>query len=228
MDIRQATQMIHEWRGSLGVCNAYRKICQGASYRWRDRGCRSCARRGARDDGRNGELLWDATAHTLMGELRLANSDRGQAETETCFRRAIDAARRHNTRMWDLRAVPRLTRLWQRRRGPPRCPLCRRLDCSWGNTAADWCKGTAAWRPGKGSAAREGGRGAGVGPVIAYWYSLFRLGADARIHRPSPSGQCGAALLSPENSATESTVSVSSCAGHDVSALFSTAQSSLR
>ncbi len=58
------------------------------------------------------ERLWEANAHTLKGELLLAQSDRFHEPAERCFRRAIEVARRQQARMWELRATTALARLW--------------------------------------------------------------------------------------------------------------------
>ncbi len=61
---------------------------------------------------RNGERLWEANAHTLKGELLLAQSDARQADAEACYLDAIDIARDQNAKMWELRAATRLAHLW--------------------------------------------------------------------------------------------------------------------
>ncbi len=60
---------------------------------------------------RNGERLWEANAHTLKGELLLAQSDAQRADAEACYLDAIDIARNQNAKMWELRAVTNLVRL---------------------------------------------------------------------------------------------------------------------
>ncbi len=61
---------------------------------------------------RNGERLWEANAHTLKGELLLAQSDARQADAEACYLDAIDIARDQNAKMWELRAATSLARLY--------------------------------------------------------------------------------------------------------------------
>jgi predicted ATPase len=55
---------------------------------------------------------WEAELCRLKGELLLIKGDEAQAET--CFRRAIGAARCQCARSWELRAVTSLSRLWQK------------------------------------------------------------------------------------------------------------------
>jgi predicted ATPase len=61
-----------------------------------------------------GERRWEAELHRLKGELLLACAAGHDAEAETCFRQALDIARRQQARSWELRAAMSLARLWQR------------------------------------------------------------------------------------------------------------------
>src|SRR4030095_1678697 len=58
---------------------------------------------------RSGERHWEAEIYRLKGEL-LPDS-KGSSEAETCFRRAIDIARRQSAKSLELRAVMSLSRL---------------------------------------------------------------------------------------------------------------------
>jgi len=60
------------------------------------------------------EHRWDAELYRLKGELLLAHSAEHLAEAETCFRQALDIARRQQAKSWELRAAISLARLWQR------------------------------------------------------------------------------------------------------------------
>ena len=60
-----------------------------------------------------GERRWEAELHRLKGELLLARAAGHDAEAETCFRQALDIARRQQARSWELRAAMGLARLWQ-------------------------------------------------------------------------------------------------------------------
>jgi len=67
---------------------------------------------------RHGERYFEAELHRLKGELLLrcasrrgAGSSQGRDEAEQCFRRAVDIARRRQTRSLELRAAASLTRL---------------------------------------------------------------------------------------------------------------------
>ncbi len=53
-----------------------------------------------------------AELHRLTGELLLARSGPASAEAESCFRRAAAIAGEQGARMWELRAVTSLARLW--------------------------------------------------------------------------------------------------------------------
>jgi predicted ATPase len=60
-----------------------------------------------------GEHRWEAELHRLKGELLLAVSAEHATEAATCFRQALDVARRQQAKSWELRAAMSLTRLWQ-------------------------------------------------------------------------------------------------------------------
>jgi predicted ATPase len=60
------------------------------------------------------ERYYEAELHRLQGELLLARSAEHHAEAETCFRHALDVARRQQSKSWELRAATSLSRLWQR------------------------------------------------------------------------------------------------------------------
>jgi predicted ATPase len=61
-----------------------------------------------------GSRLWDAEFHRLQGELLLAREPGAGPEAERAFRQAIELARQHHTKSWELRAATSLSRLWQR------------------------------------------------------------------------------------------------------------------
>jgi predicted ATPase len=61
---------------------------------------------------RNDEALYEAEAYRLKGELLLKQEAADGAEAETCFRQAIDIARRQQAKSWELRAATSLGRLW--------------------------------------------------------------------------------------------------------------------
>jgi predicted ATPase len=60
-----------------------------------------------------GERRWDAELYRLQGEGLLARSAGQATEAETCFRQALDIARRQQAKSWELRAAMSLCRLWQ-------------------------------------------------------------------------------------------------------------------
>jgi predicted ATPase len=62
-----------------------------------------------------GERRWEAELYRLQGELLLARATGQDTEAETCFRQALDIARRQQAKSWELRAAMSLARLWQRR-----------------------------------------------------------------------------------------------------------------
>ena len=68
------------------------------------------------------EHHWEAELYRLKGELLLALSHGNQAQAETCFRQAIDAARHRSQKSLELRAAMSLSRLWQKqgKRDEPR------------------------------------------------------------------------------------------------------------
>ena len=62
---------------------------------------------------KNDDRVQEAELHRLEGELLLAESP-DQAAAEDCFTRAIETARRQQSKAWELRASMSLARLWQR------------------------------------------------------------------------------------------------------------------
>ena len=74
---------------------------------------------------KNDDRCHEAELHRLKGELLLAESPDQMAAAEDCFRRAIETARRQQSKGWELRATMSLARLWQRqgRRGDARDAL---------------------------------------------------------------------------------------------------------
>jgi serine/threonine protein kinase/predicted ATPase len=67
----------------------------------------------------NDDRVQEAELHRLKGELLLAESPDQAAAAEDHFARAIEIARRRQSKAWELRATMSLARLWQRagRRG---------------------------------------------------------------------------------------------------------------
>ena len=63
---------------------------------------------------KNDDRCHEAELHRLKGELLLAESPDQTAAAEDCFRRAIETARRQQSKGWELRATMSLARLWQR------------------------------------------------------------------------------------------------------------------
>ncbi len=62
---------------------------------------------------KNDDRGHEAELYRLKGELLLAES-RDETAAEDCFRRAIETARRQQSKGWELRATMSLARLWQR------------------------------------------------------------------------------------------------------------------
>jgi class 3 adenylate cyclase/predicted ATPase len=71
------------------------------------------------------ERFQEAELHRLKGELLLVESPEQSAAAEDCFHQAIEAARRTQSKAWELRATMSLARLWQRqgRRAEARAAL---------------------------------------------------------------------------------------------------------
>jgi class 3 adenylate cyclase/predicted ATPase len=63
---------------------------------------------------KNEERCQESELHRLQGELLLAESPHRTTDAEVCFRRAIETARRQQSRAWELRATMSLARLRQR------------------------------------------------------------------------------------------------------------------
>ena len=63
--------------------------------------------------GKTRSPYWFPEIYCLRGELLLAHKhDTAHAEADFCL--AIEMARRHQSRSWELRAITSLARLWQR------------------------------------------------------------------------------------------------------------------
>jgi predicted ATPase len=62
---------------------------------------------------KNDDRFQEAELYRLQGELLLVESD-DQTAAEECFRRAVETARRQQSKMWELRATTSLARLWQK------------------------------------------------------------------------------------------------------------------
>jgi predicted ATPase len=58
---------------------------------------------------RRDERMWEAEINRVKGELLLESG--GSSEAETCFRHAIDIARRQSAKSLELRATTSLARL---------------------------------------------------------------------------------------------------------------------
>jgi predicted ATPase len=74
----------------------------------------------ALDDGlsiaeKNDDRFAEAELHRLRGELLLAESHDQFDEAEDCFMRAIETARRQQSKAWELRATMSMARLWKER-----------------------------------------------------------------------------------------------------------------
>ena len=63
---------------------------------------------------KNDDRFQEAELHRLKGELHLAAAADQGVEAEVCFQRAIDIARRQQSKAWELRATMSLARLWPR------------------------------------------------------------------------------------------------------------------
>ena len=62
---------------------------------------------------KNDDRFQEAELYRLKGELLRAQSHDGAAAAETCFRQAIETARRQQSKALELRATMSLSRLWQ-------------------------------------------------------------------------------------------------------------------
>ena len=64
---------------------------------------------------KNDERCQEAELHRLRGEMLLAQSPDQDAAAEACFHQAIEAARRQQSKTWELRATLSLARLWDKK-----------------------------------------------------------------------------------------------------------------
>lgn len=60
-----------------------------------------------------GERFYEADLYRLKGELLLQQARSDEQQAETCFHHALDIARRHQAKSWELRTATSLSRLWQ-------------------------------------------------------------------------------------------------------------------
>jgi predicted ATPase len=59
----------------------------------------------------DGFIILDLILYRLKGELLLRRDDSNVAEAQSCFERAIEIARMHSAKSWELRAMMSLARL---------------------------------------------------------------------------------------------------------------------
>ena len=64
------------------------------------------------------ERWFEAELHRLKGEWLVAHRPDHQDEAETCFRRAIEIAKKQQAKLWELRAATSLAQLWLAQRRP--------------------------------------------------------------------------------------------------------------
>jgi predicted ATPase len=64
---------------------------------------------------RSGDRYWEAELHRLKGEMLLIQAMPDRAQAETCFRQALDIARRQEAKSLELRAAMSLSRLWHQK-----------------------------------------------------------------------------------------------------------------
>ena len=60
-----------------------------------------------------GSHLWEPELYRVKGELLLRQPVPDAPEAESCFRQALDSARRQEAKSLELRAAMSLSRLWQ-------------------------------------------------------------------------------------------------------------------
>src|SRR5436190_24185681 len=60
-----------------------------------------------------GSHLWEPELYRVKGELLLRQLVPDAPEAESCFRQALDSARRQEAKSLELRAATSLSRLWQ-------------------------------------------------------------------------------------------------------------------
>jgi predicted ATPase len=76
-----------------------------------EEGLRAVAEALAQGDNNGGG---EVELYRLRGELLLTCSAEHHMQAESCFRQAIEVARRQGAKSWELRAAMSLSRLWQR------------------------------------------------------------------------------------------------------------------
>jgi serine/threonine protein kinase/predicted ATPase len=81
---------------------------------------------------KNDDRLQEAELHRLRGELLLAESPEHAAAAEEHFTRAIETARRQQSKAWELRASMSLARLWQQQgRGADAYQMLAKIHASY-------------------------------------------------------------------------------------------------
>src|SRR5262249_49562076 len=63
---------------------------------------------------KTGDQSYEAEIYRLKGELSASSRAQNRTEAESCFRRAIEIARRQQAKSWELRAVTSMSRLLRR------------------------------------------------------------------------------------------------------------------
>jgi predicted ATPase/class 3 adenylate cyclase len=63
---------------------------------------------------KTGNHRWEAEQYRLQGSLLLMQDESSAGQSESCFQRAVEIARKQSAKSWELRAVMSLIRLWQR------------------------------------------------------------------------------------------------------------------
>ena len=62
---------------------------------------------------RGSDAVWEPEAHRLIGDLLLRRNPSAPDRAEASYRRAIEGARSHEAKSWELRAATSLARLWR-------------------------------------------------------------------------------------------------------------------
>ncbi len=62
---------------------------------------------------KTGEQMWEPMRYLIKGQLLLSLPRPNQPEAETCFRKALELARRQEAKFWELKTAMSLSRQWQ-------------------------------------------------------------------------------------------------------------------
>ncbi len=131
--IPQIEAGIHVWR-QLGaqIANPWYFACLARAFAKAGRmdDARESIKRAFDATNHSGERLWEAELSRIEGDLWLA-SNGSDVEAEVSYRKAIEVATELKAKLWELRAVTALAKLWQRQGKKQEAGALLQPICDW-------------------------------------------------------------------------------------------------